>query len=276
MTGIAHEPLLRMGSFAVVFLVMALWELASPRRPRPLLRRTRWPGNLGILVIDTALLRVVFPTAAVGAAVVAREQGWGLMPAVGIDGVIAVVLGVLVLDMAIYFQHRLFHALPPLWRLHRMHHTDTDIDVTTGLRFHPLEILLSMLIKLAIVVALGPPAAAVLIFEVLLNATSQFNHSNVLIPERIDRVLRLLVVTPDMHRVHHSVVHRETDSNFGFNIPWWDRWFGTYRAQPAAGQLGMTIGLHEFRSPEERGLVRMLTQPFRNADPEVPVHAGGS
>jgi sterol desaturase/sphingolipid hydroxylase (fatty acid hydroxylase superfamily) len=175
-------------------------------------------------------------------------------------------LAVMALDLAIYLQHVLFHAVPALWRLHRMHHADLEIDVTTGARFHPIEILLSMGIKLGVIAALGTPAVAVLLFEVLLNATSMFNHSNVAMPAWLDRVLRWIVVTPDMHRVHHSIVVRETNSNFGFNLPWWDRLFGTYRDQPAAGHDGMTIGIEQFRDPVEQRLDRMLTQPFRDDD----------
>jgi sterol desaturase/sphingolipid hydroxylase (fatty acid hydroxylase superfamily) len=184
---------------------------------------------------------------------------------------IAVGVSVILLDLAIYFQHVLFHAVPLLWRLHRMHHADLDIDVSTGLRFHPIEILLSMVIKLAVVIALGAPAVAVLIFEILLNATSMFNHSNVRMSEGFDRVLRWFVVTPDMHRVHHSVLARETNSNFGFNLPWWDRLFGTYRAQPAAGHEVMTIGIEQFRDPRELGLDRMLLQPFRGGAGQYPL-----
>jgi sterol desaturase/sphingolipid hydroxylase (fatty acid hydroxylase superfamily) len=178
----------------------------------------------------------------------------------------SVPLAVMALDLAIYLQHVLFHAVPALWRLHRVHHADLEIDVTTGARFHPIEIGLSMGIKLGVIAALGTPAVAVLLFEVLLNATSMFNHSNVRMPTRLDRVLRWIVVTPDMHRVHHSIVARETNSNFGFNLPWWDRLFGTYRNQPAAGHETMTIGIEQFRDPVEQRLDRMLTQPFRHDD----------
>jgi len=178
---------------------------------------------------------------------------------------------VIVLDLAIYLQHVLFHAVPVLWRLHRMHHADLEFDVSTGVRFHPIEILLSMGIKLGVVAALGTPAVAVLVFEVLLNATSMFNHGNVRLPARTDRVLRWIVVTPEMHRVHHSVVPRETNSNFGFNLPWWDRLFGTYRAQPAAGHEGMTIGIAQFRDPSELRLDRLLIQPFRDDDRLYPL-----
>jgi sterol desaturase/sphingolipid hydroxylase (fatty acid hydroxylase superfamily) len=178
----------------------------------------------------------------------------------------SVLVAVMALDLAIYLQHVLFHAVPALWRLHRMHHADQEIDVTTGARFHPIEILLSMGIKLGVVAALGAPAAAVLIFEVLLNATAMFNHSNVRMPTWLDRGLRWVVVTPDMHRVHHSIVARETNSNFGFNLPWWDRLFGTYRGQPAAGHDAMIVGIEQFREPAEQRLDRMLTQPFRDHD----------
>jgi sterol desaturase/sphingolipid hydroxylase (fatty acid hydroxylase superfamily) len=197
-------------------------------------------------------------------ALVANGGGWGLLPALNVPPWLAVVIAVVVLDLAIYLQHVLFHAVPVQWRLHRMHHADLEIDVTTGTRFHPIEILLSMAIKLGVVAALGAPAAAVLVFEVLLNATSMFNHGNVRLTQRLDAMLRWLVVTPDMHRVHHSILPHETNSNFGFNLPWWDRVFGTYRAQPQAGHQGMTIGIEQFRDPRELRLDRMLVQPFRD------------
>jgi len=259
---LAHEPLIRLAAFAFVLLAMTLWELVASRRPQRIHRAQRWPGNLSIVVLNTVVLRLVFPLAAVGAAFVAAERGWGLFNHFAVPMWLAVVASVVVLDMAIYFQHRLFHAVPWLWRLHRMHHADLEFDVTTGLRFHPLEILISMVIKLAVVTVLGAPALAVLIFEVLLNATSMFNHGNVRLPARIDRWLRLIVVTPDMHRVHHSIIRQETDSNFGFNLPWWDRVFRTYRDQPSAGHLGMTIGIEDFRDSRDLRLDRMLLQPF--------------
>jgi sterol desaturase/sphingolipid hydroxylase (fatty acid hydroxylase superfamily) len=222
-------------------------------------------------VLDTVLVRLVFPTAAIGVALLAETRGWGLFEAVQAPAWLAVIASVILLDLAIYLQHVLFHAVPVLWRLHRMHHADLEVDVTTGVRFHPVEILLSMAIKLGVVAALGTPAAAVLIFEVLLNATSMFSHGNVRLPERFDSVLRRIVVTPDMHRVHHSVVPRETNSNFGFNLPWWDRLFGTYRGEPAAGHEGMTIGIEQFRDPRELRLDRMLLQPFRDDDRSYPL-----
>ncbi len=261
-----HEPAVRLSIFAAVFVVMALWEVLAPRRRQTVGRVTRWPSNLGVVAIDTLLVRVLFPTTAVGLALLAEAKGWGLFNAFGVPAWAAIPLGVILLDLAIYLQHVLVHAVPVLWRLHRMHHADLELDVTSGARFHPIEILLSMALKMMVIVALGPPAVAVLVFEVLLNATAMFNHSNVHIPERLDRVLRLFLVTPDMHRIHHSVVARETNSNFGFNLSWWDRLLGTYRADPESGQLGLTIGVSDFRDPAEQRLDRMLTQPFREGD----------
>jgi sterol desaturase/sphingolipid hydroxylase (fatty acid hydroxylase superfamily) len=250
---------------------MAAWELMGPRRKQSVGRTWRWPNNLGVVVVDTLLVRILFPTAAVGLALVAEARSFGLFNVVAFPWWIGVVLSVVILDLAIYLQHVLFHAVPALWRLHRMHHADLDIDVTTGLRFHPIEIVLSILIKFAVIAVLGPPAIAVLIFEVLLNATSMFNHSNVRIPEGIDHVLRWFVVTPDMHRIHHSILSRETNSNFGFNLPWWDHLLGTYRAQPEAGHEGMTIGIEQFRDSRELRLDRMLLQPFRGDAGRYPI-----
>ncbi len=259
------EPIIRLGSFIGIFLIMALWEVFAPRRSRSQTRLQRWPGNLGIVVIDTLLVRILFPAAALGVAAYATTQHWGLFNIIQSPRLITIAACVLILDLAIYFQHRLFHAIPLFWRLHRMHHADLDIDVTTGARFHPIEIILSMLIKFGVIVTIGAPVVAVVIFEILLNATSTFNHSNAYITPQVDRVLRWLVVTPDMHRVHHSIVAAETNSNFGFNIPWWDRLFGTYRDQPQAGHDGMTIGLEVFRDANELRLDKMLLQPFREA-----------
>jgi sterol desaturase/sphingolipid hydroxylase (fatty acid hydroxylase superfamily) len=270
-TLLALEPVIRLGAFAGILALMALWELLAPRRRQAVGRAPRWPGNLGIVVLDSVLVRIVFPTTAVGVALMAEARGWGLLHASDMPIWSAVPAGVILLDLAIYLQHVLFHAVPVLWRLHRMHHADLELDATTGVRFHPFEILLSMVIKLAVVAALGAPAAAVLVFEVLLNATSMFNHGNVRLPARFDRVMRWIVVTPDMHRVHHSVVPRETNSNFGFNLAWWDRLFGTYLAKPAAGHEGMTIGLDQFRDPRELRLDRMLVQPFRGDDRTYPL-----
>jgi len=259
----AHEPLIRLAAFGGVFVAMAIWEVIGPRRKQAIGRGWRWPNNLGIVAVDTLLVRILFPATAVGLALVAEARGFGLFNALSVPAWVGVAASVLLLDLAIYLQHVLLHAVPALWRLHRMHHADLEFDVSTGLRFHPIEILLSMAIKFAVIAALGTPAVAVLIFEVLLNATSMFNHGNVRVAPGIDRVLRWLVVTPDMHRVHHSILARETNSNFGFNLPWWDRLFGTYRAQPSAGHEAMTIGIEQFRDPRELGLDRMLLQPFR-------------
>jgi sterol desaturase/sphingolipid hydroxylase (fatty acid hydroxylase superfamily) len=260
------EMAIRIACYAAAFAALGLWEMLAPRRPRSIERTRRWPGNLGILAIDALAVRVLVPTAAVGAAVLAAERGWGLFNLAGMPLPLAAILGFLILDLAIYVQHFVFHHVPVLWRLHRMHHADLDIDVTTGVRFHPIEILLSMAIKIVIVVVVGIPALAVLIFEVALNATSMFNHANVAMPSWLDRIVRLFVVTPDMHRVHHSISRAETNSNFGFNLPWWDRLFGTYRAAPQAGHSGMTIGLPVFRDPAELRIDRLLTQPFRDDD----------
>jgi sterol desaturase/sphingolipid hydroxylase (fatty acid hydroxylase superfamily) len=267
----AYEPYIRLGAFSGVFVVMAIWELMVPRRKQPIGRGWRWPNNLGVVAVDTLLVRILFPVTAVGLALVAEERGFGLFNVIALPAWAGVMVSIVLLDLAIYLQHVLFHAVPALWRLHRMHHADLEFDVTTGLRFHPIEILLSMLIKFAVVGALGAPAVSVLIFEVLLNATSMFNHSNIRIPLGFDRILRWLVVTPDMHRVHHSILSRETNSNFGFNLPWWDRLFGTYRAQPAAGHDAMTIGIEQFRDSRELGLDRMLVQPFRGDAGRYPL-----
>jgi sterol desaturase/sphingolipid hydroxylase (fatty acid hydroxylase superfamily) len=264
------DLVIRIAAAASIFAVMALWEILAPRRARSVGRRARWPGNLGILIVDALAVRILIPVAAVGAALIAAGNGWGLFHAIGLRLSLAALLGFLALDLAIYAQHVAFHKAPLLWRLHRMHHADPDFDVTTGVRFHPLEILLSMLIKIAVVFALGIPPVAVIAFEVVLNATSMFNHGNVAMPSWLDRALRAIVVTPDMHRVHHSVDPRETDSNFGFNLSWWDRLFGTYRAAPQAGHAGMTIGLPTFRDRAELRLDRLLTQPFRGGVGDLP------
>jgi len=257
------EPTLRLAAFLGVLIAMVLWEIAAPRRRRDIPRVIRWTNNLALVVVDTVILRLSFPILAVGLAVVAEDRGWGLFNNIDAPVWVAVLVSMLLLDLAIYLQHVMFHAVPALWRLHRMHHSDLDFDATTGLRFHPVEILISMVIKLAVVAALGPPAVAVLLFEVLLNATALFNHANIDLPRPVDRVLRLIVVTPDMHRVHHSVIPAETNSNYGFNLPWWDRVLGTYRAQPKAGHEGMTIGIEQFRTRRDLWLDRMLIQPVR-------------
>jgi sterol desaturase/sphingolipid hydroxylase (fatty acid hydroxylase superfamily) len=255
---------------------MAWWEMIAPRRTRSITRATRWPGNLGVVALDTLVVRLLLPLTAAELAVITQARGWGLFYAIAMPHAAAIVLAVILLDLAIYLQHVMFHAIPALWRVHRMHHADLDFDVTTGVRFHPIEIVLSIGIKLIAVAALGPPVIGVVLFEVLLNATSMFNHSNVAMPTVIDRSLRWCVVTPDMHRVHHSIAVTETNSNFGFNLPWWDRLLGTYRAQPAAGHDGMTLGISQFRDPHELRLNRMLLQPFRAPTGAYPINRGGS
>jgi sterol desaturase/sphingolipid hydroxylase (fatty acid hydroxylase superfamily) len=259
------EIAVRVGCYAVVFAAMALWEWYAPRRKLSVGRRPRWPGNLGILAVDIAAVRLLVPTTAVGVALIVAREGWGLFNLLGLPLWATVPAGVIALDFVIYCQHVMFHHVPVLWRLHRMHHADLDIDVTTGVRFHPLEILLSLAIKIAAVAALGVPAVAVLVFEVLLNTTSMFNHTNVKLPPWLEAVARWIVVTPQMHQVHHSIVRAETDSNFGFNLPWWDRLFGTYRAEPVAGETGIVIGLPIFRDRAELHITRLLTQPFRGS-----------
>ncbi|GAA5315561.1 MAG: sterol desaturase family protein [Candidatus Pelagadaptatus aseana] len=258
------EQSLRLSIFFGVLLTVALWELIAPKRALTVKKSQRWLSNFAISFLNIALLRLLFPIAAGGAAVLAAEQQWGLFNSLGLPFWLAFVVGFVLLDLLIYWQHRIFHRVPLLWRLHRMHHMDLDIDVSTGIRFHPLEALLSMAIKVLAIVVLGVPVEAVLLFEVVLNATAMFNHGNIALPHAVDRWLRLVMVTPDMHRVHHSVIATETHSNFGFNLPWWDRLFGSYRAQPRDGHDKMTIGLARYRSPNQSSkLGAMLLHPFR-------------
>lgn len=272
-TLLSQEPVVRIAAFAGVFILMAVWEVVAPLREWQVRKSYRWFNNLSVVVISTVVVRVVFPAAAVGTALFVEAQGWGLFRLLEAPYWLTIVLTIIVLDFAIWAQHVFFHAVPLLWRLHRMHHADLDFDITTGLRFHPVEILLSMFIKAGVIVMLGAPAVAVLLFEVLLNATSVFNHGNVRLPKQLDRVLRWIVVTPEMHRVHHSWYPNETNSNFGFNLPWWDRIFGTYRAQPRDGHVAMTIGINLFRDPRELRLDHMLWQPFHGPTHSYPINA---
>lgn len=270
---IGQELWIRLVFFVGVLAAMMLWERMAPRRRYVVGRGARWFSNLGISVINTAALRLLLPATAVALALFAEEARWGLFNRFAFPYWMAVVVCVLALDFVIYLQHVVFHAVPAFWRLHRMHHVDLDFDVTTGIRFHPLEIVLSMLIKYATIVALGAPALAVLIFEVLLNATSMFNHGNVRLPLALDRRLRRVLVTPDMHRVHHSVIPGETNSNFGFNLSWWDRLLGTYRAQPRAGHDAMTIGVEGWRDERvNERLPGMLLLPFRGPSGRYPIN----
>jgi sterol desaturase/sphingolipid hydroxylase (fatty acid hydroxylase superfamily) len=266
-----HEPVVRLGAFGGIFAVMALWEIGAARRELSAAKGSRWFANIGITVLNTIVIRVLFPSAVVGVALVAAERGWGLFNIVQVPAVISILGSILALDFIIYLQHVIFHAVPLLWRLHMVHHADLDCDVTTGFRFHPLEAVISMPIKFAAVVLLGPPAVAVLIFEVVLSAASVFNHGNVCIPLPLDRVVRWFVVTPDMHRVHHSVDPRETNSNFGFNLSWWDRLLGTYRSQPAEGHEAMAIGLSQFKDGRRQTLLWVLALPFVGGTGSYPM-----
>ena len=259
---IENEALIRIGIFGGVFLVLAGWELGAPRRRLKASKPRRWTTNWAITILDVALVRILFPAAAVGAAWDAAEKGWGLFNVIGWPGWLTILLSVLLLDLLIYAQHVASHKIPVLWRIHRVHHTDRDVDVTTAIRFHPIEIALSMALKIGAVYALGTPAVAVIAFEVLLNGCAMFNHANIRIRPALDRYLRLAVVTPDMHRIHHSVRRRETDANYGFNVPWWDRLFGTYIAQPKDGHDNMRLGLDEYQDQRPTRLGWSLSLPF--------------
>jgi len=263
-TLLSNENIIRLSVFLGGFILMALWETIATKRPQTLNRAQRWPHNLVLVGVNTLLMRLIFPIFPVGVAIWANGEGYGLLNTLSIPNDISIIIAVILLDLAIYIQHVIFHKIPVLWRLHRMHHADMEIDVTTGARFHPIEIGLSLGIKMIVIIILGAPAEAVILFEVILNGASMFNHANVAIPKTIDRALRWVLVTPDMHRIHHSDIRMETDSNFGFNLPWWDRIFGTYRVEPKHGHDGMTIGLPIFRDPKEARLDKLLTQPFRD------------
>jgi sterol desaturase/sphingolipid hydroxylase (fatty acid hydroxylase superfamily) len=257
-----NELLIRLGFFFGILILMFLWELIAPRRPLTTSKIIRWFSNLGLVLIDSIVVRLVFPTALAGIAFLAQQRGWGLFNQFELPDLLKIIFSVLILDFVIYLQHIMFHSVPLFWRLHMVHHTDMDIDVTTGVRFHPIEIILSMGIKMIVVILIGAPAVAVLIFEIILNGTSMFNHGNVRYSQNIDSILRLLVVTPEMHRVHHSTIRWETNSNLGFNFPWWDRLFGTYRDQPAKGHLEMTIGLDQYKEPQKLTFLWLLVLPF--------------
>jgi sterol desaturase/sphingolipid hydroxylase (fatty acid hydroxylase superfamily) len=273
--GIQSEAIVRLACFAAVLLLMALWEVLAPRRSPSVSKGLRWASNIGLAFLNTIVVRVCFPLGLVSVALFAEDRAWGLFPNIDLPGWLAILLTVIILDFVIYVQHVVFHAVPLLWRLHMVHHADLDFDVTTGVRFHTIEIVLSLGIKAVAVLLLGPPAVAVLIFEALLNATSMFSHGNVRLPAPLDRVLRLLLVTPEMHRVHHSAIAAETNSNFGFNVPWWDYLFGTYRAQPEAGHEAMTIGLNQFRDERVEHLPAMLALPFVGDTGDYPVNRTG-
>ncbi|MEM7402296.1 MAG: sterol desaturase family protein [Pseudomonadota bacterium] len=263
---ISGEATIRLSIFLAVFSVFVIWEIIAPRRSLHYSKKIRWLNNLTISVINVLLTRLLIPVTVIYIAAFAETSNVGLLNQFNLPVLIAVIIAFLLLDLAIYLQHVIFHKVDFLWRLHRMHHADLDFDITTGIRFHPIEMILSHGIKMLVVLALGPPVIAVLIFEVMLNASSMFNHANIRIPKKLERILRLIIVTPEMHRVHHSVKPIETDSNFGFNLPWWDHLFNTYRAQPQDGHTNMSIGIEQFRDTKELWLPKLLVQPFRNSN----------
>ncbi len=261
---LSNESGIRLGFFVGMFVLVGSWELVAPQRALSVSKTLRWANNLGLTVLNTIILRAVYPAAAVGVAALAAANGWGVLNHFQVPTGLAVPLAVVTLDFLIWLQHVMFHAVPALWRLHRVHHADLDYDLTTGSRFHPIEMVLSMALKIAAVSLLGPPVVAVVLFEVLLSAGAMFNHGNIRLPASLDRALRWFIVTPDMHRVHHSVEDDETNSNFGFNLSVWDRLMGTYRAEPRAGQLGMTIGIRDQTAPADVvHALGMLVMPFR-------------
>jgi sterol desaturase/sphingolipid hydroxylase (fatty acid hydroxylase superfamily) len=262
-----NEAAIRLGFFLGTLLVLAFMERWAPRRVLNTPKPARWFANLGIVTANTFIVRFLFPILPVGFALLCRQEGWGLLNHFQVPYGVAVVAGVVLFDLFIYIQHVLFHHVPSLWRLHGVHHTDLDFDVTTAIRFHPVEIALSMGIKLGLVYLFGPPALSVILFEIILNSTAMFSHSNLRLPLWLDGVLRLVIVTPDMHRVHHSVIIAERNSNFGFNLSIWDRLLGTYRPQPEKGHEGMTIGLANFRDPGRLSLLHLLAMPFTHRHP---------
>lgn len=267
-----NEALIRVVFFAGVFVIVAALEVLAPRRIRTAWKSRRWVSNLTLIALNPLSVRLVFPILPVGAALLASEQNWGVLNNLNLPYFIKNAIGVLALDLTVYLQHVLHHAIPLLWRLHMVHHSDLDYDLTTGLRFHPIEIIVSIALKLAAIMVLGPPALAVFIFEVTLNSTAMFNHSNINIPNAIDRLIRLFLVTPDMHRVHHSVVIRETNSNYGFAFPWWDRLFGTYQDQPAGGHNSMSLGLSQFRDIKRQTPLQLLIMPFSGDPGKVSIN----
>ena len=269
------ESLIRLISFFTIFALIAIWEFVAPLRPLTTPKPQRWFSNLTIVILNTLVVRLFFSTTVVGFAVIVSQNGWGFLNLLGWPNWLAGIAAVVALDFILYLQHVMFHAVPFLWRFHMMHHADLDVDVTTGARFHLVEIVVSMIIKLAAVALIGASPRAVITFEILLNATSMFNHGNVRMPGGLDRVMRWMVVTPDMHRVHHSVIREETNSNFGFNLPWWDRLLGTYRPAPERGQTGMILGLNQFRDPSQLTLPWMLALPFVGKTGSYPLSRGG-
>jgi sterol desaturase/sphingolipid hydroxylase (fatty acid hydroxylase superfamily) len=257
-----NEPTIRLSFFVGTLIAVGLWETLAPKRKPSVSKIWRWTNNFAVTFFNTFLLRLAFPILAVGTAAFAAEKGWGILNMIELPLILSITIAVIAQDFVIYWQHVVFHRVPILWRLHKMHHADVDYDVSTGARFHPIEIVLSMLLKLGVVVILGPPVVSVIIFEILLSSVAMFNHANAGLPKGIDRFLRLLVVTPDMHRVHHSIIRREHNHNFGFNLPWWDYMFRTYTAQPIEGHDNMTIGLTEYQKNRKQNAFWMLALPF--------------
>lgn len=254
------EGTLRLSIFLGVLILMGVLEAAFPARKRLQKRSSRWATNLSLVVIDTLAIRFLFPVIAVGAAFWAQAEGWGVLNLISLPTWLTVLLAVIVLDMMIYWQHVAFHRIPILWRLHKVHHADRDLDASSGLRFHPVEIVISMIYKIVVVVALGAPVVAVIIFEILLNACALFNHANIRLPRWLERPLRQVMVTPALHRIHHSVIERETNTNFGFSVIWWDKIFRSYTDTPK-GEL--TLGLSEYQTDAPSGLVWSLIAPFK-------------
>lgn len=257
-----HEEIIRLSVYFGIFVLLALWELSRPRRGLTMSKSIRWFSNIGLTFFNTVFIPLIVTVAAMDMARMAQEQGWGFFNNVEAPYAVAFIATIVLLDFVIYLQHVMFHAVPILWRLHRVHHSDVDLDVTSGTRFHTVEILISLGIKVAAITLVGPPVLAILAFEILLNGTAMFNHANIRLPLGVDRLLRLVVVTPDMHRVHHSIIRAELDSNYGFNLPWWDYLCGTYRAQPVHGHDGMTVGVTQFREPKDQYLHRLFVQPL--------------
>ncbi|PCH47122.1 MAG: fatty acid hydroxylase [Hyphomicrobiales bacterium] len=259
---LTYEPTIRLTVFAGLFAIFALSEWLRPRRPLTAPKSKRWFTNIAIVVIDSVVVRLLFPAAAVGIAIWAQGEGYGLFNMVSVPIWLAGLASIIILDFAVWLSHLLSHKIPIIWRLHRMHHSDRDFDVSTAIRFHPIEIVVSMIYKVAWVVALGAPAWSVILFEIILNGVAMFNHSNTKLPLSVDRILRLFIVTPDMHRVHHSTHPDETDSNYGFNFPFWDRLFGTYTDQPELGHDKMEIGLAAWRDERPDKLAWALSVPL--------------
>lgn len=258
------DAIIRLSSASTIFLLMIGWEYLSPRRVLSSGRKHRWVINLGLAALNMAIMRLTMGSVAYFTAITAKEQNFGLLNQFSCPEGLSILITVLFLDFAIYVQHILAHKWPLLWRLHQVHHTDIEMDATTTVRFHPLEIMLSMVYKVICIALIGGNPAAIVIFEILLNATATFNHSNIYIPTKLEKIIRYVLVTPDMHRIHHSVIPKETDSNYGFSISCWDRLFRTYIAEPQLPQTEMAIGLAEFREERELSFYRLLLLPFQS------------